>query len=847
MAEEVKKIITVEVGKSITSIRDFKKHLDDLRGSLLGLNEESEEYKTIAEQIATDQAKLNDVMSVGKKNTDAAAGSYVDLNNQLKALRQQYKALSETERSSTSGQAILQNITKLDTQLRDIDASMGQYQRNVGNYKQAFEGAFQTILGEVGKINPQLGTLISTVQKLIPAFKSVGTAATTTGASIKSAMASTGIGLLVIALGEIVAHWQEISEWATRVLGIQKDITTETKSAADQAKILADKYKEARDYANEIAVAQGKTPLEIANMEVKSIEDEAQRLRDAEKMIEKYLEKYRDTFLSNRTGALAEINQRGKYFQKDGFISEETREKVKDIYDNMIKDLYGFTNDYAGLIKIREELTTGSASHLQMVLHKFEDWLKKQNKINQELADKAQIDLAESYRKQGLERTKYITGLKKDAKDSELALKSQIERENELYEEQRQFIIENIENQALQNEALENLERAHQAKLEQIRKNSTSGSSAASEQKKRDQERIEEIKKSLQDELEALDDKYVEELTLMNKYGEDTTLLTKKWCEAREKIVLNQYEKDLENQKRQQEKLLEAQREALSKDLYQQGKGQDWRILAAQNQNTSGKDYKLDIFHLFPGQERPDIQKEREQIDLIYQIEQQGYMDRIDLYQNYLANLEEGSQEYLETERAIHNEKMDLAELEYEHDQELNKRVIQDAQNRRQIITTLASNTASIWSSFTEAMLANEEQGSNRWKAFKTSEAVVNMLSGVLAAFMSGFNSGIPAPWNIALAASTAAVAAASGAAQIAQINATKMGSTSSANNAITGGASSVGVSPLLNPDYDLQRITNLSLQSDAFLPGNTQVYVLESDIQEVGNRVQVRENNATF
>ena len=47
MAEEVKKIITVEVGKSITSIRDFKKHIDDLRGSLLGLNEESEEYKSI--------------------------------------------------------------------------------------------------------------------------------------------------------------------------------------------------------------------------------------------------------------------------------------------------------------------------------------------------------------------------------------------------------------------------------------------------------------------------------------------------------------------------------------------------------------------------------------------------------------------------------------------------------------------------------------------------------------------------------------------------------------------------------------------------------------------------------
>ena len=119
MAEEVKKIITIEVGKSITSVRDFKKHIDDLRGSLLALNEDSEEYKTIAEQIATDQAKLNDVMKIGKTNTDAAAGSYVELNNQLKSLRNQYKALSETERNSTTGQAILQLCIKFSDILKD--------------------------------------------------------------------------------------------------------------------------------------------------------------------------------------------------------------------------------------------------------------------------------------------------------------------------------------------------------------------------------------------------------------------------------------------------------------------------------------------------------------------------------------------------------------------------------------------------------------------------------------------------------------------------------------------------------------------------------------------------------
>ena len=92
---------------------------------------------------------------------------------------------------------------------------------------------------------------------------------------------------------------------------------------------------------------------------------------------------------------------------------------------------------------------------------------------------------------------------------------------------------------------------------------------------------------------------------------------------------------------------------------------------------------------------------------------------------------------------------------------------------------------------------------------------------------------------------SATAVATATGAAQIAKIKSTQIGTSSVSS--ISANSSGVGVEPLLNPDYDLQRITNLSLQSDEFLPGKTQVYVLESDIQEVGNRVQVRENNATF
>ena len=45
MAEEVKTILTVDVGDGITSIKEYKKHIEALRGSLLALDSSSTEYK----------------------------------------------------------------------------------------------------------------------------------------------------------------------------------------------------------------------------------------------------------------------------------------------------------------------------------------------------------------------------------------------------------------------------------------------------------------------------------------------------------------------------------------------------------------------------------------------------------------------------------------------------------------------------------------------------------------------------------------------------------------------------------------------------------------------------------
>jgi len=53
----------------------------------------------------------------------------------LNDMRKQYKDLALSQKESTKeGKELLANITKLDTKLKAVDATVGQHQRNVGNY-----------------------------------------------------------------------------------------------------------------------------------------------------------------------------------------------------------------------------------------------------------------------------------------------------------------------------------------------------------------------------------------------------------------------------------------------------------------------------------------------------------------------------------------------------------------------------------------------------------------------------------------------------------------------------------------------------------------------------------------
>ena len=182
MAEEnkdIKKIITVDTSQAVdaldklkgatnqvdqefNSMKDAKDKMDSLKAGMMSLDETSEEYASTLKELQTLQDKYNKVISDAKGANDAAAGSYNALSKQMSDLKKAWKATADEAERNSIGQQILE----INDKLKGFDASIGNYQRNVGNYAAAFtEGlaemadGFDTIVPGVKQTQESFGKL----------------------------------------------------------------------------------------------------------------------------------------------------------------------------------------------------------------------------------------------------------------------------------------------------------------------------------------------------------------------------------------------------------------------------------------------------------------------------------------------------------------------------------------------------------------------------------------------------------------------------------------------------------------------------------------------------------------
>ena len=289
---EIKKVITVDLGNTTTSLKDYKKHIDELRGSLLQLDETSEEYQKIAQEVTNEQNKLNEVMKVGKNSTDAAEGSYNQLVQTMAELKKQWRATAdETERNDLGGQ-----ILEINNKLKDLDASTGNYQRNVGDYANAFEQAFDKCLDGIQSIDGPLGAIGGTTKQLLPVIKSINSTALTGLSGIKKAIASTGIGLLVVAVGTLAANWDKVSEALDTATTAQNKYTKAVEETQKKQTDLLELYKKQNtelERTIRLMKAQGATTIETINTQIKETQKNRQVIQEEYDASIQKIEEYR--------------------------------------------------------------------------------------------------------------------------------------------------------------------------------------------------------------------------------------------------------------------------------------------------------------------------------------------------------------------------------------------------------------------------------------------------------------------------------------------------------------------------------------------------------------------------
>ena len=146
---EVVTVLKVETGNSENTIKSIKKEITDLKKALEGAEIGSEAFEKASKDLADAQQRLKSVMDSTKKTVSAAEGSYDALVATMAKLKKEWRSTADEAKRNEIGK----QIEAINTELKELDATLGNHQRNVGNYKGDIIEAYQEIQGEVKKTN----------------------------------------------------------------------------------------------------------------------------------------------------------------------------------------------------------------------------------------------------------------------------------------------------------------------------------------------------------------------------------------------------------------------------------------------------------------------------------------------------------------------------------------------------------------------------------------------------------------------------------------------------------------------------------------------------------------------
>lgn len=215
--------------------RDVEKQgnmTDNQRKRLEQLTAAREKHKqTLQSSI---QSLRNDI-----KLAQAADGSMNELNQSLGRMRMAYRAMTEEQRNSDFGKELLASIQKADAKIKELDATIGNHQRNVGNYLgRSYNGlnmSLQQIIRELPNASMGFGMFTLAISNNIPiladqikmakeaakAQKEMGQETTPVWKQLMKSFFSWQTAL-ILGVTLLTVYGKEIGEWAKQLFTGQR-------------------------------------------------------------------------------------------------------------------------------------------------------------------------------------------------------------------------------------------------------------------------------------------------------------------------------------------------------------------------------------------------------------------------------------------------------------------------------------------------------------------------------------------------------------------------------------------------------------------------------------------------
>lgn len=300
-------------------------------------------------QLTSEEKMYTAQLNIATQGNRQYGDSLVEMSAQLAQLKQEYRGLSAAQRESDAGKALQKQIADLDQTLKDSDASLGDWQRNVGHYQQAllglggnavkvanlFEGGFTQSLKAAGTavsqlakkllLNPIIAAVAAAfvilkkavdgvkdafqrnddagtaLQKSLAALKPVASAVKAVFDVLATAVAAVvgGITKAVTAIGRLVPAFRDAQDAAVELVEAEDKLQDKqreyTVAAAERQRKVAELKKKERADENLTFEEKEKIYKEIDELERKDLEEKKALAAENLRIIEQRAKQERDT------------------------------------------------------------------------------------------------------------------------------------------------------------------------------------------------------------------------------------------------------------------------------------------------------------------------------------------------------------------------------------------------------------------------------------------------------------------------------------------------------------------------------------------------------------------------